>query len=97
MKIKINQKLTGLDGKEPILDNGKIITLRDVCIAAILSPVQEDDQKKKFEKWEVFKKIRDAKEIVELTVEEISTIKSSSGKSHPPLIYGQICDLLENQ
>jgi hypothetical protein len=95
MRIKINQNLLGLDGREPILDNGKILTLRDVCIAAVLTPVQEDDQKKKFEKWDIFKKLRDAKEVAELTVEEISIIKAGSGKIHPPLILGQCFEMLE--
>jgi hypothetical protein len=94
MKIKINQNLVGIDNL-PILDNGKVLTLRDVSVAAVLTPVQEDDSKKKMNKYLIFKKIADAHETVELTAEEITIIKEASGKIHPPLIYGQLCEMLE--
>lgn len=94
MKIKINQNLIGIDYL-PILDNGKVLTLKDVSIAAALTPVQEDDFKKKMEKYEIFKKLQSASEDVELTVEEIAIIKAASGKIHPPLVCGQVCEMLE--
>jgi hypothetical protein len=108
MKIKINQKLVGIDG-ENIIDNKKPLTLKDVCIAAALTPVQEDDQKKKFEKWDIFKKLRDCDlthkkddpdydEVeIELTSEEITVLKDASGKIHPQLIMGQVFEMLEQK
>lgn len=97
MKIKINQNLIDVDGVQAIKENGKIVTLREICIAAVLTPVQEDDQKKKFEKWEVFKKLRDSGEELELTADEIAMIEKCSGKIHPPLIYGQCYEMLEGK
>jgi hypothetical protein len=95
MKIKINQVLTGIDEQNPIIENGKPLTLKDIIIAAVLTPMQEDDQKRKFEKWDVFKKIRGVQEEVNFTSEEIVLIKSGIGKIHPPLILGQAFEMLE--
>lgn len=101
MKIKLNVELKGIDGVTslPVPSkerNGKILTLKEVCINSILTPVQGDDEKKKFEKWELFKKIRDCKSNdIELKAEEIVIIKKSIGIIQPPLIMGQAFDLLE--
>lgn len=98
MKIKVDQNLLSVDGKTPILDNGKTLTLKDAAIAAVLTPAgQEDDFKKKMDKYEIFKKLRDADEFVELSAEEITIIKAASGKIQPPLVCGQCCDMLENK
>ena len=95
MKIQINQILTGINGQDPIIENGRPLTLKDIIISAVLTPMQEDDQKKKFEKWDVFKKIRDVQEDAHFTSEEIVLIKSGIGKIHPPLILGQAFEMLE--
>jgi hypothetical protein len=97
MKIKINQALMDVDGKTPVKEDGKIVTLKEACIGAILAPTKEDDQKKKFEKWEVFKKLRDAGEEVDLTADEIAMIEKCSGQIHHPLIYGQCYEMLEGK
>lgn len=91
MKIKINENLKGIDGENIV----PVMTLKNVCITSILTPVEGDDEKKKFEKYEIFKKLRDAKEEVTLTAEEITVIKKGIGKLQPPLIMGQCFELLE--
>jgi len=104
MKIKINCPILGIDGIKPIpnpdspggrLDPPLPLTLKDVCINAVLSPMEGDDEKKKFTKWEIFKKLREAKEEVELTAEEIVIIKKGIGKFNPPLVLGQSFEMLE--
>ena len=96
MKILINQKLLGLDGKTPIINPDKsFLTLKDVCVNSILSPLQEDDQKAKYEKYELYKILRDANTEVELTAEHIVLLKKCIGKFQPPLVMGQCFDLLE--
>ena len=96
MKIKMDSELKGINGLEPIMDQGKVITLKEICIAALLTPTEGDEEKKKYEKWEIYKKIKDAKtELVELTAEDVTTIKRGIGKIHPPLILGQCFELLE--
>lgn len=95
MKIKINVQLKGVDGISAIGDTENPMTLKDVCVSSILTPVADDSEKGKFEKWEIFKKLRDAKEEVTLTAEEITVIKKGIGKFQPPLILGQCFELLE--
>jgi hypothetical protein len=98
MKVKVDQKLLDAEGKEITAHNKPSMTLRDVIINSILSPTQEDDEKKKFEKYEIFKKVRDAKNgIAELKAEEIATIKKSIGKLQPPLIMGQCFEMIEDK
>jgi hypothetical protein len=97
MKIKINETLKGIDGVEILKgDKGHALTLKDICVNSVLTPIQEDDDRKKFEKYEIFKKVRDAKDFVELTVEEIALTKKAIGKIQPPLIMGQCYEMLEN-
>ena len=97
MKIKINQNLTGLDGEPLKGDKGRVLTLRDVFINSVLTPIDGDDDRKKYEKWEIFKKVRDAKEEADLTVEDIAVLKKSIGKIQPPLILGQCFDMIEGK
>ena len=101
MKVNVNQKLLGVDGVEVLKgDKGMSLLLKDICINALLSPNQQDDEKKKWDKYEVFKKLRDTvregEEInVELKSEEITMLKQAVGKSATPLIMGQCWEMLE--
>jgi len=91
MKIKINTQLTGAEGK--LIDPA--LTLKEVCINSILTPIQEDKEKTKLDKYDIFKKLRDAKIEVELKAEEIVVIKKAIGLLQPPLIMGQCFEMLE--
>lgn len=95
MKIAINEKLTGIDASPIIKPDKSFLTLKDVCVSSILTSAGEDTEKEKWGKYEIFKKLRSAKEQVELTVEEIVVIKKAIGKLQPPLILGQCFELLE--
>ena len=102
MKVKINQKLLGVDGKTPLINpnekGGRPLTLRDVCITSILVPTDEkEDERKKFEKYEIFKKLRGAKEEVTLKAEEIAVIKKAVAFHQPPLVMGQAFDMIEGR
>jgi len=96
MKIKLNQELKGVDGVETLKgDKGRALTFKDICINAILTPDQGEDEKKKWDRYEVFKKVREAGEIIDLKVEEVTLIKKSIGKLNPPLVMGQCWEILE--
>lgn len=120
MKININQVLYDVDGTTPIRTNGTNIpmTLKDVCIGCLLTPVQAqydeqgktiqraDNDREKLEKWDIFKKFRDAAptqtpidstEIIEIELrsEEIILLKKWLGYFQPQLIFGQCVDMLE--
>jgi len=97
MKIKTNTALKGVDGLETLKgEKGRPLTIRDIIVNSVLTPIQEDDDRKKFEKWEIFKKVRDAGDEVTLTIEEVGVIKKATGKIQPPLIMGQVWEALEN-
>ena len=96
MKVQISTKLKGIKG-EPINDNGQVLTLKDIVINGVLSPVDGDDEKKKWEKYEIFKKVRDAKDVADLTAEEITVIKKCIAKMSPPLIMGQAFEIIEGK
>jgi len=97
MKVKINQELKDVDGKAIQAGAKPRLLLQDVCINALLTPNQKDEEKQKWDKYELYKKVRDAKAEVELLAEEISLIKKSIAIVNPPLIMGQAWEMLENK
>lgn len=97
MKLKTNQTLKDVEGKPLNGEKGKLLTIGDVCINSLLTPVQGDDEKAKWEKYEIFKKIKDAKDEVDLKTEELLIIKKAVGKIQPPLLMGQIWDMIEGK
>ena len=98
MKIKINEKLVGVDGTPLKGEKGQPITFKDIAIHSILSPVQGDDEKKKWDKYEIYRKLQDAKGAeVELKTEEVAILKLAIGKIQPPLIMGQCWEIIEGK
>lgn len=98
MKVKINQKLMGSDGEPLQKEKGQAITFKDIAIHSILSPVQGDDEKKKWDKYEIYRKLQDAKGAeVELKTEEVAILKLAIGKIQPPLIMGQCWEIIESK
>lgn len=98
MKVKINQKLMGSDGEPLQKEKGLAITFKDIAIHSILSPVQGDDEKKKWDKYEIYRKLQDAKgSEVELKTEEVAILKLAIGKIQPPLIMGQCWEIIESK
>jgi hypothetical protein len=98
MKVKVNQKLKLHDGVSPIkMEGNQDLTLGSVCINSILTPVQTDTVEQKLEKYDIFKKLRDGKAEVELSVEEIALLKKSIGTVNPPLIVGQAFEMIEGK
>jgi hypothetical protein len=95
MKIKtLNERILNTDDQPILRENGQL-RLRDVIDNSILAPLEGDDEKKKYERWEIYKLIKNAGSEVSLTAEQISTIKKAIGKLQPPLILGQCFELLE--
>lgn len=101
MKVKIDEVLKTADGLTNIrMQDAEVIkdlTLRDVCIDSLLIPNQDDKEKEKWEKYELFKKVREAKIEVDLKAEEIVLIKKAIGKSKPQLVMGQAFEMLEGK
>jgi len=101
MKVNVNQKLLGVDGVEVLKgQDGRPLILKDICITALLTPNQQEDEKKKWDKYELYKKLREGvkegEDInVELKSEEITLLKQAVGKTQTPLIMGQCWEFLE--
>ena len=102
MKVKINQKIMGVDGTIPLPNPDKSttklvvdLTLKDVCINSLLAPQQGDDRKRKVLKYEVYEKLRDGKIEVDLTIEDLALIKELNGIFQPQLLLGQCDKMLE--
>jgi len=99
MKVKVNQELKDVNDLPIKKPEGGNLTLKDVIITSVLSPIQGDDQKVKFDKYEIYKKVKDdyVGGEVELTAEEIALIKKCIGQLQPPLILGQAFEMLEGK
>lgn len=98
MKIKVDHVLKNQKGETLVdPDTNEQVILKDICSNALLTPVQEDKEKEKLQKWDLFKKIRDTDNagVIEVTAEELTVIKRSIGQLFTPLIVGQCFDLLE--
>lgn len=95
MKITINQELQDQDGKSIPGANNKNVTLKEVCITSILSPIQGDEEQSKMTKYIMFKKFRDAEIEVDLIAEEIVVLKKAIAHFQPQLIMGQCFEMIE--
>jgi hypothetical protein len=96
MKIDMTKKILGMQGEE-IKRSKEVLTLKEVAMNALLMPVETDKEDKKYEKWELYKKIKDAKQPMELTTKEAAFIKELIGKHETVLIMGQCWDLIEGK
>jgi hypothetical protein len=99
MKINFNQLILDEQDKPIKVADKPDLTLRDICINSLLSVQQEDKEKEKFERFEIFQKIKkpDDEGFVELTTNEIVVIKKVVGIFQPPLLLGQAFNMLENK
>jgi len=98
MKVKLNEKIRGIDGKPLKKEDKEDLTLHDLCIEACLVPVkgEEDTPEEKVKNYLLFKRIADKKE-VELKAEEIAFLKQRIGKLRPTLVVGQAWEILEGK
>ena len=104
MKIDLSQKIFGMQGTKPIPnpDTGKDYTLKDVCMEAVLfteinpqTGLSKATGKEKYERHELYRKLKDVYKEVDLSVDEIAEIKKCIGDLKPPLVMGQCWDYLE--
>ena len=98
MLVKINEPLKTMDGQVMRDDDGQgnvtDATVKMVIINAVLSPVQNEKGVDKVKKYELAKKVHTSDE-VDLNEDEIKLIKDRVGETFPPIIVGQIYELLK--
>ena len=97
MKVKINQILVSEDGKTPLVEKNKPLSLKQVCIASVLNPVKEDDFNKKIEKYNIWKRLLASNDNVDLSSEEITILKQSIDKCFAQIVLGQAVEMLEQK
>lgn len=92
------------DGVTPLQNGAKEgkpnMTFRDVCANSLLAQFvteqgKPEDDAVKWSKYELHKKIRDAKGEADLSVEELSLLKKWIGYWQPQLIMGQCYELID--
>lgn len=101
MKINTNQVLKSLSGEvlKDRDDKGQAIdaTLKVAIVNALLAPMQKEEAGTiKIKKYELAKRIYQNDEI-DLTAEEITLIKARVGEVYPPLLVGQMNEILEGK
>ena len=95
--INFQQALTGADGKALSNDKGVPITLGEVCVTALYSQSQDDQNKSgldKFKLGQLAARISEAK-AVSLSVEDLALIKERVGKFYCPAVVYAAWPLLD--
>jgi hypothetical protein len=95
MKVQLNEGFLNPDGLTKLMvDQNKILTMRDVCINSLLSPVQGENPLQKEKKYILFKLIRDGADEMDLKAEDIVLLKDCIGKFQSTLVMGQCFEAL---
>ncbi len=99
MLLNINKVLVQLNG-QPIMDiddAGQSVpaTVKTALVNAVLAPEQNEKGTQKVQKYELAKRIYKAEQEVEVTAEEVVLIKRRIEELYPPIIVGQLEELLK--
>lgn len=108
MKLKLDQKVLNLDGEVMKDEKGVQLTVRSVLINALVTPAVEKGAqgmqqeilapKEKFERYELARKIKNAKGEIESVAEEVVKLKAVVGKLYTsPLLVGFIYNVLDGK
>jgi len=92
--IDFSTVLKDIDGK-PIPDGEGQATLGRACANALLIDDRDASGDEKVKRFLIATKIRDAKKINDLPVEDIALIKKLVAKAFPPLIVGRCWEILD--
>lgn len=99
MLVNFNQVLKSLNGQDDLKnEKGESLSLADLSKIAILNDNSKQiDGKKKYQRYELARKIESTPDAVELTAEDIATIKECAANLFAPLTYGRVVDAFENK
>lgn len=97
MKIQFNQNLVDLAGENIVIQDEEV-TLRSVCVNALLSEFQNENStgEDKVKRYELAKRIYENDEL-ELEAKQIALLQERVGKNYLPLIVGQATKMLEGE
>jgi len=97
MLVKVNVPLKTMDGqvmKDNVDGQAVDATVKMAIVNAVLSPVQNEKGVDKVKKYELAKKVHTSDE-VDLNEDEIKLIKERVGETFPPIVVGQIYEILK--
>lgn len=95
MKVNLFAPLLDMKGK-PVFNGANPVNLKDICSDALgnhAEPGMTGTQK--LNNFSLGMKIAAAGSEIELTAEELATIKDVVGKSYSPLVVGRLNELIE--
>jgi len=99
MKLNLDRVLIDLLTDKPIkADADKDADLRFIIINALVGFMEDDkglSDLKKFENWKLAELIKNANSSVELTIEQVASIKSRIGKMYATSVVGPAFTLIE--
>jgi len=97
MKIDTTVALTDLKGEQIKNNKGEVLFSQTVMVDSLLATHQGETPtgKEKFERYELAKKISDAKGTVEISAEEATKLKDMIAKSWAPIVVGRMYELIE--
>jgi hypothetical protein len=98
MKVDFTKILTTLSG-EPLIVNGASMTLALTATEGLLAAPKSGEKPlaatAALKRYELAKRIHDAREAIDITTEEASDIKNAVAVVWTPLVVGQACALIE--
>lgn len=96
MQYRVDSPLTNVDGTPITSPDGSRVTFRTVCIACLVqAPEKSGDDK--YAAFRLAVKLQSADADVELSAEEVATLKRLIGGAMPVVIVGRMFDLLEHR
>lgn len=99
MKINLDVEILDIRGR-PIIIQGEeeVLTLKDVCINAILLEGQDEkiEGKEKVRRYQLALKIKEGG-VQNLSVEDLSLLKEKVGRMYTVLVAGQALPLLDGE
>lgn len=95
--IDFSTVITDYDNN-PVKQNDKELTLRDVSVMALITPYQDEQNltaTERFERGRLANVIHDAKEPISLKSQEVTTLKAVVGKAFSPLVVFRAFPLID--
>lgn len=96
MKVDFSKPILSMKN-EPIMEDGKPVTLSTICSSALLAPYEDEknlDGGEKVKRFKLASQVYDGGE-QEITVEDAALLKKLVAKAYTPLIVGRAYALLE--
>jgi len=97
MACKVNLKVLpykDIEGREVKDKEQQTVTLSDLIIDQLLHPSNVNTDNK-YRRFKLADKLSNAKDEVDLTLEDISLIKEATGESQLPMVIGRIYEVVE--